>query len=605
MVARPGGGALTFAVLVQMERPSRPVGRMLRIGRVAGFAAVLSGALAAGLGASDVSASGVALVKPAAAQEGAAGPTSLAGSYLSGRHAQRVDDWRAAAAFIKGALERDAGNVDLLRRAFVLQLGAGEMAAALASARELLQREAGAQLATLFLTAEDMRAGRVDEAARRVEAMPREGMAQYLQPLLAAWTEMARRQPERAISALAPLEQAAGLRPLMQLHAGLIHELSGNADAAAKAYAAALEAGAPLRVVQVVNGFHRRTGRTAVADEVVARFLATNPDNALFDPADTRPVVGNAVEGMAEALFNLAVALDQEGADETALLYGRIALHLRPEFGMARLVIGDVLTQRRRYDEAMTEYAQVKGDAPLSWVARMRTADALNAQKKHDEALALLAAMAEERKDRPDALTRMGDIQRQTERFVDALASYDRAMERIGTPEPRHWPILYARGIAGERSGNWARAEQDFLKALELSPEQPYVLNYLGYTWIDRGENLERGKQMVERAVQLRPNDGHIVDSLGWAYFKLGDLEQAIKHLERAVELQPLDATINDHLGDAYWQIGRHQEARFQWNRALLKAEEPKQIAEIKTKLERELPRRLAAGAQRNGGPSK
>ena len=308
---------------------------------------------------------------------------------------------------------------------------------------------------------------------------------------------------------------------------------------------------------------------------------------------------------MAEALFNLAVVLDQEGADETALLYGRIALHLRPEFGMARLVIGDVLTQRRRYDEAMTEYAQVKGDAPLSWVARMRTADALNAQKKHDEALALLAAMAEERKDRPDALTRMGDIQRQTERFVDALASYDRAMERIGTPEPRHWPILYARGIAGERSGNWARAEQDFLKALELSPEQPYVLNYLGYTWIDRGENLERGKQMVERAVQLRPNDGHIVDSLGWAYFKLGDLEQAIKHLERAVELQPLDATINDHLGDAYWQIGRHQEARFQWNRALLKAEEPKQIAEIKTKLERELPRRVAAGAQRNGGPSK
>jgi Flp pilus assembly protein TadD len=185
----------------------------------------------------------------------------------------------------------------------------------------------------------------------------------------------------------------------------------------------------------------------------------------------------------------------------------------------------------------------------------------------------------------------MGDILRARKRFAESAQAYDAALALLPTPhQPRAWSLLYARGIARERSGRWPEAEADFLAALEMNPEQPYVLNYLAYTWIDRGENLVRGKAMLERAVELRPNDGHIIDSLGWALFRLGDFAGAVKWLERAIEFEARDATINDHLGDAYWRVGRRAEARFQWQRALAGDPEPAERAAIEIKIRDGLP---------------
>ena len=129
--------------------------------------------------------------------------------------------------------------------------------------------------------------------------------------------------------------------------------------------------------------------------------------------------------------------------------------------------------------------------------------------------------------------------------------------------EDRHWRLFYVRGIAFERLGEWPKAEADFLRALELEPDQPLVLNYLGYTWVEQGRNLDEARTMIEKAVELRPDDGYIVDSLGWVAYRLGDFEEAVRQLELAVELVPGDPIINDHLGDAYWQVGRLNEARF------------------------------------------
>jgi Flp pilus assembly protein TadD len=262
-------------------------------------------------------------------------------------------------------------------------------------------------------------------------------------------------------------------------------------------------------------------------------------------------------------------------------------------------VVGDVLTQRKRHTEALAEFRRVAEVPALAWTGRLRIADSLANLKREDEARDTLTAMAQERPDRTDALVRLGDLHRQAERFAEAVGPYTRALERTTVIEPRHWGLYYARGIAHERSKQWPQAEADFLKALELSPEQPYVLNYLGYSWIDRGENLERGREMVERAVRLRPNDGHIVDSLGWAHFKLGNLADAVRYMERAVELKAMDPVINDHLGDVYWAVGRYSEARFQWERALLRAEEADLIAQIREKLGRSIPRDVAGAGRR------
>jgi Flp pilus assembly protein TadD len=200
----------------------------------------------------------------------------------------------------------------------------------------------------------------------------------------------------------------------------------------------------------------------------------------------------------------------------------------------------------------------------------LRAAENLDDLERTDEAAKTLNAMAEEEPELADSLIRLGDIMRARERFVEAGTAYDRAYKRLGPLQSHHWTLLYARGIVLERTKQWDRAEADFLKALELSPDQPFVLNYLGYSWVDQGRHLDRAKRMIQKAVDLRPNDGYIVDSLGWAYFRLGEFANSVKEMERAVELMPEDPVLNDHLGDALWRVGRKLEARYQWNRVLI-----------------------------------
>ena len=169
--------------------------------------------------------------------------------------------------------------------------------------------------------------------------------------------------------------------------------------------------------------------------------------------------------------------------------------------------------------------------------------------------------------------------------FAGAERAYNRAFQRLAEVTPNYWSLYYYRGISRERQKKWSEAEKDFLQALELNPDQPYVLNYLGYSWVDQGVNLDRAKAMIERAVEQRRDDGYIVDSMGWVLYRLGAYGEAVQHLERAVELRPLDPIISDHLGDAYWRVGRRQEARFQWRRALNLDPEREEIGKIETKI--------------------
>jgi Flp pilus assembly protein TadD len=183
----------------------------------------------------------------------------------------------------------------------------------------------------------------------------------------------------------------------------------------------------------------------------------------------------------------------------------------------------------------------------------------------------------------------MGDLLRRDEKFIDAIAAYDKAVEIYGKDGEKNWALFYTRGIALERAKQWDRAEADFKRALEINPEHPDVLNYLGYSWLDRGENLAEARSLIELAYAKSPDNGYIVDSLGWAMYLAGDYQGAVEKLERAVELRPGDATLNDHLGDAYWKVGRRNEARFQWSHALTLDPDDKQKISLKTKLEQGL----------------
>jgi tetratricopeptide (TPR) repeat protein len=407
------------------------------------------------------------------------------------------------------------------------------------------------------------------------------------------------------LAALAPLSKLRGLRPFHDLHHALINDVTTDREAAAKGYdaLAANTKGSFLRLTQLLGNWYERAGDKSRARDIYAGHLKRNRDSLIIRSALLRleagkppgRLVGSATDGAAEALFNLATLLHEENVQEIALILARLALHLRADFSLAQILVANIFEATDRRADAVVAYEAINPRAPISWSARLRAAYNLDRLGRTEEALTRLNRMAAERADRADVLVSKGDILRFKKRYVEAVETYNAAIKRLGKLEQQHWSLLYSRGVVLERAKRWKRAEADFLAALKLRPDQPLVLNYLGYSWVDQGQNLDRALGMIEKAVKLRPNDGYITDSLGWAHYRLGRFEKAVVYLERAVELSPRDATINDHLGDAYWHVGRKTEARFQWQRALALGPEPGEAGKIERKLARGLKSRKPA----------
>ncbi|MBI5163006.1 MAG: tetratricopeptide repeat protein [Magnetospirillum sp.] len=516
---------------------------------------------------------------------------SALGAFLAGRYAQASGDTQAAAEFYLQALDHDAENGELAARAFTLLVVEGRLEEAMPLADRLLAFDADAPVPLLVSGIREARDGRWAEAEKRFDALPKRGVNTFLAPLLTAWARVGGGRPDAALEALAPLSKTSGLSTLHAFHAGLINDLSDRREAAEQAYQTVLAAQVSVSTIEAAGAFYVRTGRPDKARELVARYLADHPETMLVDPgmgtttaAGVRPV-GSAKAGMAQALFDTASLLRQGNAFEYAMMFTRLTLALQPDFPIAQLTAGDVLSAQDRRAEANVLYRSIAAASPIHAFARLKVAINLDEMGEIDGALADLDALARQRPEAVDALVTTGDVLRRHKRFAEAAGAYEQALARVPKLEAPHWLLLYSRGICYERAKRWSQAEADFLKALQLKPDQPDVLNYLGYTWVDKGVRLEEGRGMLEKAAGLRPNDGAIVDSLGWALYRLGAFQDAVKALERAIELKPEDPTINDHLGDAYWQVGRLAEARFQWTRAMGLDPEPEQVEPLKEKV--------------------
>jgi tetratricopeptide (TPR) repeat protein len=305
---------------------------------------------------------------------------------------------------------------------------------------------------------------------------------------------------------------------------------------------------------------------------------------ALYAAAGTRPV-RNARDGIAEAYLALAGALRGPETNDFVQLLLRLALDLRPDMSAARLLSADILDSLKQPEAALAMLRPVPDDDPLSGLVRLRQVALMDRTGDTTGALALTDTLARRYPDRPEPLSMRGDILRGKKRFADSVAAYDQAISRVKQPRRGDWVLFYERGIANERSQNWTRAEADFQRALELSPGEPFVLNYLAYSWTEQGRNLARARAMIEEALQKRPNDGAIIDSLGWIALRQGHTAEAVGLLERATELDPSDPTINFHLGDAYWAAGRKLLAQFQWRRALTLNPDADDVPKLQAKL--------------------
>ena len=523
--------------------------------------------------------------------------TGVFGEFLVGRFAMDQSDPQTAAAEFLQAHASRPGDTVLLQQAFIATLASGEP-----QAIELARQLPDSQPAQLLLGATAARAGRWQAAEQHFRALPRQGLAQLLQPLLIAWAQQGAGHTDAALGTIRPYLEGQRFRGVYALHSAMIADQAGRTADAGRLYRLAVsEYGTTnLRLAQIVASWQARQAQSAAAQKTLAAMVADAPELSIALPALTaavaKPPVANAVDGIAESYLALAAALNQQDAGQFAMLLLHLALDLRPDFTPARLLAADILESQNLTEKAQQMLAQVHSDDTLIGVVRLHRA-AENERLGHvDEATRELRKLAQDYPESPIPAMREGDLLRSNERFAEAITAYDHAIARISQPTEQDWLVFYDRGICYERSHQWPKAEADFKHALTLAPDQPYVLNYLGYSWADMGQHLQQARAMIEKAIQRRPNDGAIVDSLGWVMLRQGDIDDAVRTLERAVELEPEDPAINGHLGDAYWAAGRKLEATYQWRRALTFNPEPADAVKLEAKLQGSKPISVVSG---------
>jgi tetratricopeptide (TPR) repeat protein len=510
----------------------------------------------------------------------------LAGTFLTGRFAAVQNDLDFAADEFLRTLALDPDSPQLRQQAFLACLMVGRPEAV-----RLAQNQPDNQIAQLLLAGHEAARGNWEGAESRFAALPKQGLTQVLQPLLVAWSQQGAGRTDAALATLHPFIEGQRYRFVYALHGALIADLAGrNAEAARLYRLAEAEYGPPtLELARLLANWQARQGHPAEAAQTLAAAAEANPDIAIALPAlqagTGGRIVRQARDGLAESYLVLAAALRQQDASEMAMLMLQLALDLRPDFTPGRLLAADILEANHHPETGLQILAPVAADDPLIGIVRLHRAALTEQTGRTEDALHELEQIAHDYPGRPEPYASQGDILRTKHRYTDAAAAYDKAVARLTTPNRQDWPLYYDRGIALERARQWSRAEADFLTALELAPEQPYVLNYLGYSWTEQGRNLQRARQMIDRAIEQRPNDGAIIDSLGWVMLRQGDVAGAVKSLERAAELLPEDPTINGHLGDAYWAAHRRPEALYQWRRALNLNPEPDDVPKLEAKL--------------------
>jgi tetratricopeptide (TPR) repeat protein len=546
---------------------------------------------------------------------------TTAGSYLAARHASVERDATSAAAFYRSALRTDPKNNELLDRAFIASVADGDIDEAVKLADRILSVDKSNRVARLVVGVQDLKQKKYAAAQININQSIRGPITDLVATLLSSWAAYGAGDTKAAVANIDKLTGPDWYPIFKDLHAGMILELSGKEKDAGSRFERAYKLDESM--LRVAEGYARWLSRNKddkSAEAIYEAFdkkLARHP-LVLEGLRDTKagkkmpPLVDSAQAGAAEALYGIGATLTRRGGEDLALVYLQLALYLQPSHPLALLSLADLYESVKKPQMAIKVYERVPSSSPLKRNAQIQLATDLDAADRSDEAIKILKGVITEDPKDLEAIMALGNVERGRKKFADCAQTYSQGIDVLPPPAAAdkatgdkdksastsiNYVYYYYRGICEERSKQWPKAEADMRKALELKPEDPHVLNYLGYSWIDQGTNLDEAMKMIKRAVEQRPDDGYIVDSLGWAYYRIGNYEDAVKNLERAVELRAEDPTINDHLGDAYWRVGRTLEAKFQWAHARDLKPEAEDLPKIEAKIENGLPDDPAASA--------
>ncbi len=534
-----------------------------------------------------------------AGQSTAAPKPNHFGSYLAGRFATRQRDAAAASKYFERAVEFEPGNAQLLERLLISEVSKGDLDAAAKTAQDLIKASPEQRLANLVLGIKEFRNGQYPAARGFFEKLDGRALAELGNRFGTAWAHVGEKNTDAAVAIAKGLLGAQGLEAFAIYHKALLEDAGGrDADALqSMALAYKVSKGDSLRVVTHYAEMLERSGAKDKARAVYEAYLKRSPGHPIMEASLARLSAGGAPpagiatpqQGLAEVFYGVANALNQDTVVDLSVFYVQLSLALNPKDELAITLLGENLQKAGRLQESTEAFSRIAKGSPVYPNAQIQIGSNLAREKKPEEAVRVLTAALTGTPRDVETHQTIGDTLREVERYAEAEQAYSKAVALIGKPLERHWVLFYTRGIARERVKRWSDAEADLQQALQLKPEQPLVMNYLAYTWIEHGVNADKALEMLHRAVELREDDGFIVDSLGWAYYRRGDYAKAVKYLEAAASLEPGEATINDHLGDAYWKVGRQLEARFQWERALTLKPEPDEAAKIQAKLDKGL----------------
>lgn len=533
---------------------------------------------------------------------------SLAGSYLAGRFARSDNDTTKAASFYRNALSRDPESGVLLERAFLMEASEGNWPDAVALAKKVIEEQPRHRMARLLL---GLKAYKSQDYKKSISHFKEAGsgpIGELTSVITRAWVEHTKGNTIKALSSLTLRRQADWARFYLRYHRALISDLAGRKTDSQRAYENVFQQDS--KTLRTALAYARSTahyGDYRKAKSILRTHMRQSPGDPhplaidLMDQLSRGDkidrLIASSEEGLAEVFYGLGEALTGEGGVSIGVLYLQMALYIEPNHPFALAALASAYETMKRYELALETYDKIPAGSALQMAIAIRKAFNLNELERVEEAKELLLKVAADNPNSVKPYDALGNIMRSHKRFEEAIVYYTGALERVGQPEKKDWVYFYSRGTSYERIKQWPKAEADLKQALELDPNQPLTLNYLGYSWIDQNVNLRSGMRLIEKAVSLKPDDGYIVDSLGWAHYRLRNYQEAVKYLERAVELRPEDPTLNDHLGDAYWQVGRIREARFQWDQALSLKPEADLIAQIRSKMENGLPVKKQASA--------
>ena len=543
-----------------------------------------------------VAASGLAVVLavPVLAEDAPfKGPESPTGNYLAGR--QALSDLRTheAAQFFRDAAADQWTNPLVVDNAFIALAADGQVDAAADMARHVLELEPGNDMAKLVLATQAFKQRRYDGAVRDLDKVDAQTFEGVTGAILKAWALTGENKVDDAFKSLDKLADG-GLEDFLVFHRAIMADVAGRQAVAIKYITDAHDA--DPYTPDIVEAYARimgNAGKTQEALDAIAQFEAqglahpiiTQVKQALLNKQRPGLYADSAQAGAAEMFHSVGVAFARDGTSDVSMVLLRLGAYLNPRNDTIQLVLGQLYDAAGQHEVANAIYEAIPASSPMKAMAVVRVADNLDAMGNRPEAIRRLDNIVTSNPTDIDAISVLGDLLRSDKQYQAAADAYTKALGVTGGTAPADWRFYYVRGIAYERSNQFPLAEKDFLKALDLNPNQPQVLNYLGYSWVDKGMNLQRALGMIQKAVQASPNDGYIIDSLGWAYYRLGRYADAVTQLEQAATLRPNDPEINDHLGDAYWKVGRKLEAKFQWNVAYSMATDGTVKARVAAKL--------------------